>query len=356
MIEKFIEHINSTGINYLFIVGIAAVILTLMLTFRKKLASGILNFTSKAIFKRNEEQQAAVRTSLLKPLSWAFGILGFYIALRLLLGILFSAAIGKAFRIAVIVIITWMLMNYASMGLPIFFKFGKNVENRLNETAVKFLINIFKVVAAVFSIVIIISELGYNISGLITGVGLGGLTIALAAQDSASNLFGGFIIILDKPFEVGDWITTPDVDGVVEDITVRSTRIRSFADSVIVIPNATLANQAITNWSKMNKREVSFSIGLKYDTSNDLMQKCQEKIREYLVQNDNVEKEPIRVYFENFDSSSINIMIYYFTKAVDKDGYLQARSEINYKIKEIIESLGAEFAFPSRSIYVEGNK
>lgn len=132
-----------------------------------------------------------------------------------------------------------------------------------------FLKKIVKVLIFTVSGIAILSETGTNVTTIITGIGLGGLTFALAAQDTAQNLFGGMVILFDRPFAVDDWISTPDIEGVVEDITFRSTRIRTFPNALVIVPNSSLVSSPITNWSRMNKRRASFSIGLTYDTPKE---------------------------------------------------------------------------------------
>lgn len=340
--------------NYLIGLLLGTALFALFFFFRKKLSRLLSGLIGKLLFRKNEQQRDAVKKSLDRPLRAAWGFLGFFIFLRLLLGaLLFTGGILIFLRIVVIVLVTWIILNYISEGLPLFIHFGS--EGRFNATVMKFITNIIKVLTVIFSGVIIISELGYNISGLITGVGLGGLTFALAAQDSASNLFGGFVIIFDKPFQVGEWITTPSVDGIVEDITIRSTKIRTFADSLITIPNSVLANQAITNWSKMNKREVSFSIGLDYATPNTVLEKCKNEILAYLSENDDIEHETVRVFFKEFDDSALSFSVYYFSKQIEIKSYLKIKEDVNLNIKRIIENNGAKFAFPSRSVYIEND-
>ncbi|MCC8022310.1 MAG: mechanosensitive ion channel family protein [Clostridiales bacterium] len=328
--------------------------LILLAIFSKPVSSGLLKLTGQLFFRRREEARSAYRAALQKPLQGLWAVLGVYAAFLLLFPqSADSGAAGRLLRIAVIVLITWAVLNAITHALPFFLKFEREHDDLLGTTATKFLTNILKAIVLVCSGVIIISELGYNITGLLTGVGLGGLTIALAAQETASNLFGGFIIIFDKPFQVGDWITADTVDGVVEDITVRSTKIRTFADSVVTVPNATLANAAITNWSKMNKRQVKFEIGLTYDTPTPCMKQIAAGIQSMLEQDADVHPETIRVRFDAFQDSSLNLSLYFFTNAVDAAAYTQIKERINYAVKDIVEEAGAQFAFPSRSLYIE---
>ena len=134
------------------------------------------------------------------------------------------------------------------------------------DTVIRFLERIYKAVILLFAGVLVVTEIGYNVNSLIAGLGLGGLTFALAAQDSASNFFGGLVIIFEKPFELGDWISTASLEGSVEDITFRSTKIRTLANALTVVPNSKLCGEPITNWTRMKMRLAQFTLGLTYGT------------------------------------------------------------------------------------------
>ena len=155
-------------------------------------------------------------------------------------------------RISLIVALTWGLMNAAE---PIVAAV-KGSHAGLDKALISFVARIVRGLLFVLSVILMISETGYDITGMITSLGLAGLTVSLAAKDSASNFFGGLVIIADKPFTVGDWIQTPEMEGVVTDVTLRTTRIRTFKDAEVVIPNSILANTSIVNWSRMAKRRV----------------------------------------------------------------------------------------------------
>lgn len=332
------------------ILGIVIFIVSLI--FRNKLSTAILKLIGKISFNKNDKEQkrASLLSSMQKPLSYFFLILGLFIALYINLN---KPVILKSFKIITILIICWAIVNYLSDNLFLLFYFGENAEDKMNTTAIKFVSNILKILVIAFAIVMIISELGYNINGLLTGIGVGGLAVSLAAQDTVSNLISGFIIIFDKPFIVGDLIQTNSYIGTIEDVTMRSTKIRTLEDSVITVPNSTLTGDAIINLSRMNKRRINLEFGLLYSTSNELLKKCENDIREYLTVNDEILDEPIRVHFSKLDNSSLNIEIVCYTKTSDIDEYLDIIGDVNYKIKEIIESNNAGFAYPSTSVYIE---
>lgn len=205
----------------------------------------------------------------------------------------------------------------------------------------------------VICFIVILSEFGINVNGLITGLGLGGLTFALAAQDTASNIFGGVVILSDKPFAVGDWIQTPEADGIVEDITFRSTRIRTFDDALVILPNNKISSSPITNLSKMNKRRIRFTIGLTYSTKPENLRIIIDEIRQILKNHPEALPETVMVRLQEFAPSAFEIFVQVYIKKLSQDDLKRIREEINYQIIDIVSKNNGSFAFPSTSVYVE---
>jgi MscS family membrane protein len=198
-----------------------------------------------------------------------------------------------------------------------------------------------------------LQNLGINVSAFIASLGLGGLAFALAAKDTAANLFGGFAILTDNMFKIGDWIKVGSAEGIVEDIGMRTTKIRAFDKRLIVMPNATIANSAVDNFSRRDRRRIVMRIGLVYSTTPAIMNKILQEIREMLKNHPMIHDDPLFVYFDEFDDSSLSLFFYLFTKTADWEKYLQIREDINLKIMDIVEKNGTDFAFPSQSIYFE---
>ena len=158
---------------------------------------------------------------------------------------------------------------------------------------------------------------------------------------------------MEKPFVIGDWIAVPEVEGVVENISFRSTQIRSFSQALITIPNSTLANAAITNHSRMGKRRIDFSLGIAPETHGSKLETCVQRIKQMLVDHPGIHPETILVYFESFGDHSLNIFIYCFTCTTIWSEYLEVRQDINLKIMAILEEEGVSIAIPGRSIRLE---
>jgi len=283
----------------------------------------------------------------LKALILAAGI--FFALIYLPLPPAVDSFVVNLFRSAVIIIITLGLYNV--VGGDVSSRISEKLE--IEEIVSVFATKVLRFLIIALAISIIAQEWNYDVSGFLAGLGLGGLAFALAAKDSVANVFGGLVIIIDKPFAVGDWILTSSVEGTVEEMSFRSTKVRTFANALVTVPNAVIANEAITNWTRMHKRRVFFRLGVTYTTPREKLQNCVHRIKALLENHDEVHPDLIMVRFEQFADSSLDIFIYFFTKTKVWVEFLEIKEEINFKIMEILEEEGVSVAFPSRSIYFE---
>ena len=226
-------------------------------------------------------------------------------------------------------------------------------ESILDDQLMLFVGKFLRIVVIAVGAMVLVREWGYDIAGLVAGLGLGGLAFALAARDTVANIFGSITILLDRPFAIGDWIETPHVEGTVEDIRLRSTHIRTFAHALVAIPNSVLANDAITNWSRMGKRRITFKLGVTYDSTRAQIQEAVLQIEDMLKNHPDIHPKTIFVYFTDFGESALEIFLYFFTKTTNWQQYLSLRQDINLKTMEILEKMGMKIAFPSSSLYIE---
>ena len=200
----------------------------------------------------------------------------------------------------------------------------------------------------------ILQQWGINVIAFVGGLGLAGAAVALAAKDTVSNLFGGLTIFADKTFKKGDRIETNFCEGFVESVGLRATKIRSLSRAIITIPNAKLTDTAVINWSQMTSRRVKMVLGLEYKTSSAQLRTIVKKLRSYLSRHKKINNKELQgVHLVNFNDSSIDIDLHYFTEPTD---YLEWRNVVHQNIldfKKIVESEKANFAFPSVSMYLE---
>lgn len=300
----------------------------------------------------NDSSYQTIVDAVEAPLRMLVLVLGIFLALRLLpLSTAADAFILKIFRSVLILIIGWAFYRGSSSESII----SQKVRERLDvdDIVSPVLSKLVRFIVIALLVVMIANEWGYDINGFIAGLGLGGLAVALAAQDALSNMFGGLVIIMEKPFSIGDWIATPNVEGTVEDITFRSTLIRGFDQALITVPNSTLANQHITNYTRRGKRRINYHLRLSYETSAEQMKTCVDHIKQMLTEHPGIHPETILVSFENFSESSLDIMIYCYTNTTVWSEYLEIRQNVNLKIMKILEELNLKIGLPSRTIYWE---
>tara|TARA_R100000005_G_scaffold96680_3_gene85983 strand:- start:5951 stop:7141 length:1191 start_codon:yes stop_codon:yes gene_type:complete len=263
----------------------------------------------------------------------------------------FTAFIGRIVRSLIVFNIFWAL--YAAIS-PMTFLLGK-LERIFSAEMVGFLVKIMKGIVIGLGGATVLQLWGIQVGPIIAGFGIVGVAVALGAQDLFKNLISGFLILAEKRFKAGDWVLVDSVvEGTVEKIGFRSTVIRRFDKALTIVPNATFADKAVTNFSEMTYRRIYWKIGVEYSTSVAQLQEITGKIGSYLADNRDFAQpgEALQfVYTDSFNDSSIDIMIYCFTRTTNWGEWLQIKQDFAYAIKGIVEQAGTGFAFPSVSVY-----
>ncbi|MBP8855271.1 MAG: mechanosensitive ion channel [Oscillospiraceae bacterium] len=267
-------------------------------------------------------------------------------ALGLSFGVAYGASLLKLWRIAVIVLMVCGFVASSDIASVFLQSLQNKLDIETSATVSRFLGYIFKSIVLAIGVVIVLSELNFDINGLIAGLGLGGLTIALAAKDTAGNFFGGLIIILEKPFEIGDWISAGAHEGVVEDITFRSTKLRTFQNALTIIPNSMLSAEAITNWTRMQMRKVSLTLPLPATASAEQMEAFLEKTRALLLANTGIVGDTVQVRFAEFVRGALQVSVVYFTNTTVYAEYLTIKDEMNLAILQILAECKLPLAGP----------
>ena len=221
-----------------------------------------------------------------------------------------------------------------------------------NSLIIPFLAKVLKAVTIVFIVIGILDIWGINMQGVLAGIGIIGVAISLAAQDTASSMIAGTAIIIEQPFKIGDWIMVGDNEGIVQDVSLRTTKIRTFDQELVTIPNSHIADASIYNFSERGRRRVKFHLGVTYSSTQAQLKSAVERLRSMLQQHPKVDND-IYINFEDFNDSSLDILVMYYTEAVDLESYLKVKEEINFSIMTILEEEGLSCAFPSQSIYFE---
>ncbi|MTI21371.1 mechanosensitive ion channel family protein [Fulvivirga sp. RKSG066] len=234
-----------------------------------------------------------------------------------------------------------------------FGRVAEKTESTLDDQLVPLLRKVLKTFVVILGALFILDNLEFNITGLIAGISIGGIAFALAAQDTIKNFFGSLMIFIDRPFQVGDWITSGDVDGTVEEVGFRSTRIRTFRNSLMYIPNGVITNQTIDNHGLRVYRRFFFNIGVTYGTPPDLIEVFVEGLKEVVKKHPQTRKDYFEIHLNNMADSSLSIMFYIFFKVPSWTEELKARHEILLDIIRLAEEIGVEFAFPTQTLHVE---
>ncbi|SFA81510.1 MULTISPECIES: mechanosensitive ion channel family protein [unclassified Bacillus (in: firmicutes)] len=334
--------------------GISIGILAVFILFRNIFTKYVFQLILKIFKKAPTDFFTKICLSFERPLGWAFIILGLYVAMDYFPFIeQHNSLFLKFLRSMVIILITWGLFNLSSPTTGILVSVNQKMNNKIDLILLPFISRTIRVILIAISISIIGQEFDYDVNGLVAGLGLGGLAFALAAKEAVGNLIGGIVIVTEKPFTVGDWILTPSVEGTVEDINFRSTKIRTFSQALVTVPNSTLANEPITNWSRMGKRRINFHLGVNYQTTKDQITRVVHRIEQMLKTHDEVHQDTIMVAFDHYNDSSLDILLYFFTNTTVWADHVKIKHEINLEIMGILEEEGVEVAFPSRTIYVK---
>lgn len=244
----------------------------------------------------------------------------------------------------------YKLVNVLSLYLEK--KAGKS-ESSLDNHVVPLIRKMLRVFVVIIGGLVILQTVGVNITALVAGISIGGLAIALAAQDTLKNLFGSLMIFIDKPFTVGHWITSGDVDGSVEEVSFRSTRVRTFRNSLIYVPNSKLADSTIDNHGLRRYRRFFMHIAITYDTPPDLIEVFVEGLQKIVETHPRIRKDFYIVKFNEMGDFSLKIMFYIFFAVPTWQEEMQARHEVLIEIVRLAEKLGVRFAFPTSTMHME---
>jgi MscS family membrane protein len=287
------------------------------------------------------------------------------------------------FSLFFIVILAYIAMQIIENIFFVYFEHHTKHNLSLRTELINLILSVSKAIILLIALLLCLLKMDINVSGIIASLGIGGLAVALAAKDTLSNFFGLLKIIFDESFSQGDWIATADVEGTVVEIGFISTKIRTFDNAMITVPNEKLANTSIKNWSRRKVgRRIKMHVGVTYSSNVKDLQNAIDEIHQMLVEHDGIStpekintralkrvyrrknrlisldnkigiKSTLLVYLDQFSDSSIDILIYTFAKTTDWEEWLKVKQDVLYKVWEILEKNNLEFAFPSQSIYLE---
>ena len=332
-----------------FMAAILAFLFFLLL--RKLFSSWIIASLLRITSRTQTNLDDMIVRELRDPLRFFFVVLGIRIFFQLIF--LETHWIKLFLDAATIYTVFWVLYAITPALKESLYRFS-HTNDHLSYELSNFLIRIIRIFIVLIGVMAILYNFGINVTAFFASLGIGGLALALAAKDTAANLFGSIALLVDHSGKVGEWIKVGDIEGTVEDIGMRTTKIRTFEKSLIAIPNAIVANSPIENYSRRGTRRIKIFIGLTYDTPRKTITAILADLRTLLdTHPDIAQNETKLVNFRDFNPSDLGIMIYTFAARSEWKTYLEIREDINLRIMEIIEKHGADFAFPSQSLYVE---
>lgn len=332
---------------------IAATLVFFLFLFLRGIFSRVIMVFAQQLAKKTTTYYDDKIISALKgPLSFTFIILG----LHLFFLIIFkeTETVKNLLETLMVYTLFWAILSVVEALRGAIYGITGKFSADLSKEMGNFIIAILKILISGVGLGAMLQIWGINVTALVASLGIGGLAFALAAKDTAANLFGSFSLLADKSIRIGEWIKVNGVEGTVETIGMRTTKIRSFQKSLITVPNHIVANNPIENFSRRGIRRISMHIGLTYSTSNEQMTNIMSDIKTMLQNNTNIsQKDSLMVNFDTFGDSSLNVFVYAFTKTSNWAKYLEIKENVNLEIMKIVENNGSSFAFPSQSIYVE---
>lgn len=334
------------------------VVAVAIIMFFKIFSSAITSVIIRMFKFKTKNGKKIKESSFYGPLKIFFSILGIYLAIVYLqkpFQITDRAIniVTKGFEIISVIVFAKGLAESFTPKSTLSKKLRQKIDKQNDDGMFDFALKVIRGIIYVIAAFIVITLLGIDLSALVAGLGIGGVIVTLAAQDTAKNLFGGLVIFMDKPFVVGDWIEMDVYEGTVEDITFRSTRVRTFENSLVNIPNSIISNSSIINWSKMEKRRYKTDLCIERNTPLDKLEKFKVKVEEMLQAREAIFDDSIIVKFDEIRDDGINIMVCSYTDSVDYVSYLSEKEDINYKIMRILQEEGIKLADKTQKIYAE---
>lgn len=335
----------------------------LILIFRICYRSFILKLTTHLKERYHYDYIDSFAKAFNHPIQAFLWILAFYsfIVLSPLNPFSQHPAFDKILRSSLIICLIGGVYNLCDAGHGLIMQLLKRSNQHIDETIGELISALAHMLCIMLGVVMVAKEWDYDITAFIASLGIGAMAIAFAAKDSLANVFGSIVIITERPFVVGDWISANNVEGIVEKVSFRSTCIRTFYQELVYVPNNLLSNTPIINYTQRQKYRIQFLLGVTYSTTREQLQNVCQQIRQLCEQMDDIYSEGFDVNFFEFGDSSLNIRIVCYAKvpentqnyALKNSMYHKIRERFNLEVMRILEENGVSCAFPSRSIYFE---
>ncbi|MET0262940.1 MAG: mechanosensitive ion channel family protein, partial [Rariglobus sp.] len=330
--------------------AIAGVILVGFYLLRRVVTMWLFGFLKKFAARTRTTFDDKLFPALETPVATFIALLGLFTALKVLkLSVTTDEALRVAMTMAFSLCFFWALLRTLSAFLDHLQEVAK--EKKAGVAAFmpwikKTLITVF----TIFAVLMVAQSMGANVKAFLAGLGIGGLAFALAAQDTIANLFGSVVVAIDQPFRLGDAVKIGNNEGTVEDIGLRSTKLRRPDRSLAILPNKGVAAEPIINNSRINARRLEQVIGITYDATADQISALVEEIRGLILAEEEVDKSSVMVFFRDLNTSSLDIWVVYMTKTPDFQSFMRLRQRLNLAFMRAISARGLSFAFPTQTL------
>ncbi|GAB3537074.1 mechanosensitive ion channel family protein [Pontibacter brevis] len=350
-LNEFLErtYFNNTVLDYLISLGILIAGFILIVLFKKIILTRLVRWTSNT--------STSIDNYVVEGIS-RFGIPALYISVvyAAVNYLVLSVRLSKILEVAVTVAVTILLIRFVSNAILVvlrsYVRSQSNGEEKVKQLGGLMLI--LNVIIWFIGLVFLFDNLGYDVTTVIAGLGIGGIAIALAAQNILGDLFNYFVIFFDRPFEVGDFIIVEDKMGVVEYIGVKTTRLKSLSGEQLVFSNSDLTNSRVHNYKRMQRRRVLFRFGVVYQTSLEHVQEIPRIVKSIIMEQQPVEFD--RSHFASYGDSSLDFESVYYVLSSEYNVYMDVQQKINLRIFEEFQKRGIDFAYPTRTLYVTNEK
>jgi small-conductance mechanosensitive channel len=304
----------------------------------------------KALALKSQTKLDDLVIKIFDDIGWPFYVLiAAYLGLRMLI---FGSIVQKVLSYVILIAVMYYVVKVAQDVID--YAIQRFVEKRQTkeeaDPIIYLLGTIAKVALWIIAVLFIISNLGFNVTSLVAGLGIGGIAVALALQNILSDVFSSFSIYFDKPFQPGEFITVGENMGTVKRIGIKSTRLESITGEELIIPNRELTAARVQNYKRVQKRRLIFNFSVTYQTSAKKLKSVKEAVKAI------IEKTPLadfdRVHFKEYGNSGLVFEVSYFIKTADYNKYMDVREEVNIAIKEAVEKEGVDFAYPTSTVYL----
>lgn len=348
-LKNFLTSIDLENLLNIFYIQVAMAVVLVFILFKGAFSRIII----KSYYILMKKEKNPKESSIYKYLNAFFVFIGIFLAINILhTSAKMKYIMNKIFEVSVILFFTKCLTTITYEDSALYRKIFK----KDNKTVNTFVSKVLRSIMWFISGIVVLIRLGFNFSnlnGLITALGFVSAAFALAAQDIAKSLIGGMAILTDKPFVIGDWVEVGEHQGTVIDITYRSTRIKSFNNAIITIPNSMITAESIINWNRLTSRRFETTLCLNLDTQSEKIRKIVKEMKLVLENHSNVIKDTVQVHANAISASSIDIFIYLYVKEVDYARFLKVKEDLICTLLFLIEKENIDLAYPTQTLYLK---